>query len=73
MSAGTSSTIATIPTEAHKSSQFVTMRSQCAQTPQAFHTMTKSRNHHCLCLRILVFNHDSGEGNGISTKHFACL
>jgi len=73
MSDGTSSTVATIPTEAYKISQFVTMRSQFAQTPQAFHTMTKSRNQHCMCLRILIFNHDYGEGNGISTKHFACV
>jgi len=33
MSVRTSSTIATIPTEAHKISQFVTMRSQYAQIP----------------------------------------
>ena len=73
MSVRTSSTIATIPTEAHKISQFVKMRSQCARNSQAFHTMIKSRNQHCICLRILVFNPDFGEGNSISTMHFASM
>jgi len=69
----TSSTTATIPTEAQKISQFVKMRSQFDQNPQTFHTMIKNRNQHCICLRTLIFNHYFGEGNGISTMHFVSM